>query len=186
MRAENLELKKSNSLPSPITATENNEEKINLKSKIAALEFELDTLRQGYMKNQAEQTTKIDGLQMKLTATEKERDNTFNNLSVQIENLKKELSNAQEKLNVAQKRILELAEKIPTISTLETIEKMNREIVELTADLEYKNKVLAEKSASVEELTKQNKDLETENQNIFIYKTQVRLTFSNLLLLPLE
>lgn len=169
-----MELKKAASLPPQnIVTSEQETEKINLKSKIAALEFELDTLRQGYVKNQAEQTAKIEELQKNLEDTEKEKFEQIASLTRQIENQKMELTSTQEKLNVAQKRILEMADKIPTVTTLETIDKMNKEMAELSADLDYKNKVLEGKTKILDELTEENKKLASENETIYIYKTQV-------------
>lgn len=149
-------------------------ENVNLKSKISALEFELGTLREGYLKKETEQNLKITELETKLANIEKESEMQITRLNRDLSELNIELNATKEKLAVAQNRVVELADKVPTVDQVATIEKMSKEITELSSELEYKNIVLQKKSEEFDNLLEENKKLQEENKCIPIYKTQVR------------
>ncbi|GLV40567.1 hypothetical protein CBL_04368 [Carabus blaptoides fortunei] len=197
LRAENTELKKSVSLPSASTlsVTKSSDDLLGLKSKISALEFELDTLRQANIKYKQDQAKLVQDLEIKITQTENSKQEEIaklthdckiklaayedakkqdiTKLNLVVDSLKAQLHTVEEQLVVTQQKLVDVSAKMPSDQDLREAETNKRQNKEFATELLLKNKVLLEKTELIDNLHEEVCKLKIENETIPILKTQV-------------
>lgn len=197
LRAENAELKRTVSLPSATTGTafKSSGDLLALKSKISALEFELDTLRQANIKYKQDQAKLVQNLETKITETENSKQEELSQLTndfrikltafdeakqqeiaklnLVVNSLQAQLHAVEEQLVATQQKLVDMSAKVPTDQYLQEVEVAKRENKEFKRELLLKNKVLLEKTVLIDNLHEEISKLKIENETIPILRTQV-------------
>lgn len=190
-------MKRTVSLPSATTGTasKSSDDLLALKSKISALEFELDTLRQANIKYKQDQAKLVQNLETKITETENSKQEELANLTndfrikltaydeakqqeiaklnLVVNSLQAQLHTVEEQLVATQQKLVDMSAKVPSDQYLQEAEAAKRENKEFARELLLKNKVLLEKTVLIDNLHEEISKLKIENETIPILKTQV-------------
>lgn len=157
-----------------ITSLES-QESLNMQTKISALEFELETLRNANLKYKEEQAKIIQELELRFSESEKQKHDEVLKHQNLIESLNSQLKAVEEQYNAVKEQLVETKSKVPSENELANIQSAKEELINITTELLLKNKMLKEKTDLTDNLVKQISELKIENESIPILRTQVCL-----------